>query len=195
MICGGSWVFDKKEKGSNGVYARFRLKSQVETEEIINCVSFEFSCLGGKNLYKEQHQAMETETPLMLLFVCNRMDQASIVSDAKQMLDTMLDDIEKNGMLPKEFENNNKPHFTICLNVPCLPAKTKSSNNKGYDHFKEHGKKAFHFKVAKEEINYFKYLSAHAHKMKLDIEYFGKFAKFTGTLGNNALLSDCIRLC
>jgi hypothetical protein len=88
MICGGSWVFNKKEKGGNGVYARFRLKSQVETEEIINCVSFEFSCLGGKNLYKKQHQAMETETPLMLLFVCNRMDQASIVSDTKQMLDT-----------------------------------------------------------------------------------------------------------
>jgi hypothetical protein len=67
-------------------------------------------------------------------------------------------------------------------------------NNKGYDHFKENGKKAFHFKVAKEEINYFKYLSAQAHRIKLNVKYFGKFAKFTGTLGNNALLSDCIRL-
>ncbi len=36
MISGGSWVFNKKEKGSNNVYARFRLKSQVNTEEIIN---------------------------------------------------------------------------------------------------------------------------------------------------------------
>ena len=88
MISKGSRVFNRNEKGSNDVYARFRLKSQVKTEEIINCISFEFSCLGGKNLYKKQHQAMETETPLMLLFVCNRMDQASIVSDTKQMLDT-----------------------------------------------------------------------------------------------------------
>ena len=76
--------------------------------------------------------------------------------------------------------------------MPC--AKTKSLNSKGYNHYKEHRKKAFHFKVAKEEINYFKYLSAHAHRMKLNVKYFGKFAKFMGTLGNNTPLSDCTRL-
>jgi hypothetical protein len=57
MISSGSWVFNKKEKESNSVYARFRLKSQVSTEEIINRVFFEFSHLGGKNLYKKHHQA------------------------------------------------------------------------------------------------------------------------------------------
>jgi len=30
--------------------------------------------------------------------------------------------------------------------------------------------------------------------MKLDTQYFGKFAKLTDTLGNNAPLSDCTRL-
>jgi hypothetical protein len=30
--------------------------------------------------------------------------------------------------------------------------------------------------------------------MKLDTKYFGKFAKLTDTLGNNATLSDCTRL-
>jgi hypothetical protein len=45
MISGGSWVFNRKEKGSRDVYARFRLKSQVPTEEIINRVSFEFTPL------------------------------------------------------------------------------------------------------------------------------------------------------
>jgi hypothetical protein len=126
----------------------------------------------------------------MLLFVHNRTDQASIVSDTKQMLDTALDNIEQNGMLPSEFEDKDIPHFTLCLNIPCLPAETKPSNKKGYNHYKEHGKKAFNFKVAKEEINYFKYLSAHAHRMKLNVKYFGKFAKFMGTLGNNTPLSD-----
>jgi hypothetical protein len=43
MISGGSWVFNKKEKGNNNVYAQFRLKSQIPTEDIINQVSFEFS--------------------------------------------------------------------------------------------------------------------------------------------------------
>jgi hypothetical protein len=104
MISGGSWVFNKKAKGSNDVYARFRLKSQVDTDEIVNRVLFEFSCLGGKNLQKKQHQAMETKTPLMLLFVCNSTDQASIISDNKQMLDTALDNIKQNGMLPKEYK-------------------------------------------------------------------------------------------
>jgi hypothetical protein len=43
MISRGSWVFNKKAKGSNDVYARFRLKSQVDTKEMVNQVSFEFS--------------------------------------------------------------------------------------------------------------------------------------------------------
>ncbi len=194
MVSSGSWVFNKKEKGSNDVYTRSRLKSQVDTEEIINRVSFEFSCLGRKNLYKKQPEAMETETPMMLLFLCNGMDHASIISDTKQMLDTALDNIEQNGMLPEEFENKEIPHFTIRLNVSRLPAETKPSNNEEYDHYEEQGKLAIHFEVTKEEINYFKYLSAHVHRLKLDIKYFRKFAKFMGTLGNNAPLSKCTRL-
>jgi hypothetical protein len=71
MISGGSWVFNKKAKGSNDIYAQFRLESQVETGNIVKQVSFESSRLGGKNLQKKQHQAMETETPLMLLFISN----------------------------------------------------------------------------------------------------------------------------
>ncbi len=39
MISGGSWVFNKKEKGSNDVYVHFRLKSQISAEDIINLVS------------------------------------------------------------------------------------------------------------------------------------------------------------
>ncbi len=137
---------------------------------------------------------METETPYMLLFVNNGTDQASIVSDMRQILDTALDDIEQHKMLPEEFENRDLPHFTICINAPRLPTETKATNNRGYDYLKEHGKMAFHFKVAKDDILYFKFLSAHAHRMKLDVKYFEKFAKFTATLGNNAPLSDCTRL-
>jgi hypothetical protein len=47
----------------------------------------------------------------------------------------------------------------------------------------------------KKKINSFKYLSAHMHRMKLNVKYFGKFARFMGILGNNALLSDCTCLC
>jgi hypothetical protein len=149
MISGGSWVFNKKEKGSNNVYGCFRLKSQIATEDIINRVSFKFSRVGRKNIFKKQHQAMETETPLMLLFVCNGTDQRSILGDTRQMLDLACDDIELNGMMPEEFENKDIPEFSLCLNVPRLPADTKKSNNRAYDHYREHGKKAFHFKVGK----------------------------------------------
>ena len=86
MISGGSWVFNKKEKGSNDVYGKFRLKSQIPTEDMISCVSFEFSRVGGKNLFKKQHQAMEIETPVMLLFICNGTDHSSILSDTRQTL-------------------------------------------------------------------------------------------------------------
>jgi hypothetical protein len=51
-ISGSSWVFNKKEKGSNDVYVRFRLKLQIPTEDIINRVSFEFLHLGGISFIK-----------------------------------------------------------------------------------------------------------------------------------------------
>jgi hypothetical protein len=130
----------------------------------------------------------------MLLFVCNRTNQGSILSDTRQMLDLVYKDIEQNGMMPEEYENKDIPYFNLRLNVPCLPADTRQIANKSYDHHKEQGKKAYHFKVAKEEVQYFKYLSGHAHRLRLDNKFFGKFAKFTATLGNNAPMSDCISL-
>ncbi len=120
---------------------------------------------------------METETPLMLLFVCNGTNPGSILSDTKQMLNLAYDDIEENKMMPKEFEHKDIPHSTLRLNVPHLPAETKQNINKGSDHYKEQGEKAFHFEVAKENINYFKFLSSHAHQLRLDKKYFGKFAQ------------------
>ena len=140
---------------------------------------------------------METKTPFMLLFVYNGTDQGSVISDTKHMLDLALDDIEEHGMLPQEFETKDVPHFTLRLNVPRLPATgdNKSSFGKGIDHFKEHGKKAFHFEAAKEDTKYFKFLSGHANQMKLEAKFCGKFAKYTATLGNAGPLSNCTRLC
>ncbi len=63
MISGGSWVFNKKEKGNNDVYGRFRLKSQIPTEDMINRVSFEFSRVGGKNLYKNSIKRWKQRRP------------------------------------------------------------------------------------------------------------------------------------
>jgi hypothetical protein len=40
MSSGESWVFNKKERGNNGIYRHFRLKLQRPTKEIINRVSF-----------------------------------------------------------------------------------------------------------------------------------------------------------
>jgi hypothetical protein len=80
-------------------------------------VSFAFSCLGSSKLYKKQNQVMETETPMMLLFVSNG-DTLSITSDINQMLETAYDNIETNGMMPQEFEYLEIPTFTLKLNAP-----------------------------------------------------------------------------
>jgi hypothetical protein len=194
MISGGSWVFNKKEKGSNDVYGRFRLKSQILTEDTINCVSFEFSRVGGKNIIKKQHQAMETETPIMLLFVCNGTNHSSILSGTCQMLDLAYDNIKTHGMMPEEFNNKDIPEFSLRVNMPRMPSDGKKTNNKAFDHYSNQGKKAFHFEVAKEDVTYFKYLSGHAHRLWLDNKFFGKFSKFTATLSNNALMSNCVSL-
>ena len=79
-------------------------------------------------------------------------------------------------MMPEEYKNRDMPAFSLKINVPRLPEK-KKSNNKAYNHFQEQGKKAFHFEVAKSDIPFFKFLSNHAHKMKLDTKYFGKVYK------------------
>jgi hypothetical protein len=190
MISGGSWVFNKKEKGSSDVYARFCLKSQVPTEDFINRVSFEFTHLGEGKIYKKQMQAMETETLMMLLFVSNITEHSSISADLKQLLELAYNDIDTEGMMPEEYKNKDIPVISLKINVPRLPEK-KKHNNKAYYHIQEQGKKAFHFEVAKSNIPFFKFLSNHAHIMKLDTKYFGKFAKLTDTLGNDAPLSDC----
>ncbi len=67
--------------------------------------------------------------------------------------------------------------------------------HKDYDHFKEQGKKAFHCKVAKDHVPFFRFLGGYAHCLQLEVKYFGKFAKFTETIANNAPLSDCTKLC
>jgi hypothetical protein len=56
MISGGSWVFNKKQRGNNNVYRCFQLKLQIPTKEIISRVSFEFSCLPLKNSDKNAIQ-------------------------------------------------------------------------------------------------------------------------------------------
>ncbi len=193
MLSGGSWVFNKKERGSNDIYARFCLRSRVPVEDMVTRISFEFSRMGGSKLYKKLNQAMETETPTMLLFVSNGTDPKSIMHDITQMLDTAFDSVDQEGMMPEEFEHKEIPKFTLKLNAPRLPSQTKGVH-KAYNHAKEQGKKAYHCEVAKEDVPYFRFLTGRAHRLKLDVKYFGKFAKFTSTLENNAPLSDCTRL-
>jgi hypothetical protein len=134
MISGGSWVFEKKEKGNSKVFARFRLKSQEKADEIINWVSFEFNQLGGSRLSKKTMQAMETETPMMLLFIGNSTDQSSIATNLCHMLDIAYKDINKEGMMPEQYENRDLPKFALRLNVPRLPEKKSAKDNKAYDH-------------------------------------------------------------
>jgi hypothetical protein len=187
-------VFEKKEKGNGKVFARFRLKSQEKANKIINWVSFEFNRLGGSRLSKKTMQAMETETPMMLLFVCNGTDQSSIATNLRHMLDIAYEDIDEEGMMPEQYKNRDLPKFALRLNVPRLPEKKSAKDNKAYDHLREHGKKAFHLEVAKSDQEFFTFLANHAHRMGLDAKYFGKFAKLTVTLGKDAPLSDCSRL-
>jgi hypothetical protein len=197
MISGGSWIFNKKDKGNGEVFTRFRLKSQDMAEEIINRVSFEFTRLGGSRLSKKSMQAMETETPMMLLFVCNGTDQSSISMDIRQILDIAYQNIDEECMMPEQYENRDLPKFALRLNVPRLPEKKSAKDNKFYDHFCEQGKKAFHLEVAKSEIAFITFLATHAYRLRLDTKYFGKFAKLTATLGKDAPLSNCacLRKC
>ncbi len=101
MMSGGSWVFNK---ANNNVYACFHLKSTVPIEDMATQVSFKFSRHGGSKLYNKQNQAMEMETPMMLLFISNGTNPLSVTSDITQMLETAYDSIETNVMMPEEFD-------------------------------------------------------------------------------------------
>jgi hypothetical protein len=162
MLSGGSWVFNKKDRGSSNVYARFHLKSTVPVEDMVTQVSFKFLRMGSSKIYKKTNQAMETETPMMLLFVSNGTDSTSIANNITQMLDTAFDHVDREGMMPDEFEHKEIPKLTLILNAPCQPSQTREAH-KAYDQFKEQGKKAFHCKVAKENVPYFCFLAGQAH--------------------------------
>ncbi len=118
MISGGSWVFDRKEKGNGKVYARFCLKSQDMAKKIVDRVSFKFNHLGGSWLSKKTMQAMETKTPMMLLFVCNGTDQSIISTDIRQILDIAYQGFDEDSMMPEQYENRDIPKFSIRLNIP-----------------------------------------------------------------------------
>jgi hypothetical protein len=92
-------------------------------EDIINWVSFEFTRLGGSRLSKKLMQAMETETPMMLLFVCNGTDHSSISTDILQILDITYQHIDEECMMPEQYENRDLPKFALRLNVLRLPEK------------------------------------------------------------------------
>ncbi len=126
---------------------------------------FEFTRLGGLKINKKPMQAMETETPIMLLFVSNGTEHSSMSADLQQILELAYDNIETERMMPEEYKNKVMPVLALKLNVPRLPEK-KKQDNKAYDHFREQGKKAFHFEVAKRDIPFFKFLCNHVHKMK-----------------------------
>jgi hypothetical protein len=158
MISGGSWVFNKKEKRNNNVYMRFCLKSQVPAKYIINRVSFELIHLGGSKINKKPMQKMEIETPMMLLFVCNGTDQASLATDIKQILELAHKDIKTDGMMSEEYENQDILAFSTRLNILRLPARKSSQGNKAIDHMREQGKKAFHLEVAKTGTPFLNFL-------------------------------------
>jgi hypothetical protein len=130
MISGGSWVFDKKDKGNGEVFARFHLKSQDMAKEIINRVSFKFTHLGGSRLSKKSMQAMETETPMMLLFVRNGTDHSSISTDICQILDIAYQDIDEECMMPEQYKNRDLLRFALRLNLLRHPEKKSTKDNK-----------------------------------------------------------------
>ncbi len=105
---------------------------------------------------------------MMLLFVCNGTDHSSITTDVRQLLDLAYQDIKEESMMPEEYENRDIPRFAIRLNVPRLPEKKSSKENKAYNHMREQGKKAFHLEVAKPDLAFFTFLATHAHRMGLD---------------------------
>ncbi len=84
------------------------------------------------------------------------------------MLETALNNIKLNRMVAKEFKNRDIPYFTLKLNAPKVPSKSKQTANKAYNHIKEHGEKTFSFKVSKLDISYFNFFANHAHKLKLN---------------------------
>jgi hypothetical protein len=60
------------------------------------------------------------------------------------MLEIAHEIIDMEGMMPKEYENQDIPAFSLRLNIPRLPEKKSAQDNRAYDHIHEEGKKAFH---------------------------------------------------
>jgi hypothetical protein len=55
---------------------------------------------------------------MMLLFVSNGMDNGSITTDMRQLLELAYDNIKSGCMLPEEYEDRDMPAFSLKLNIP-----------------------------------------------------------------------------
>ena len=205
-INGGSWCFDpKSDKPTNDIYASFRLKSTLPLEEVLQAVGFEFKRIGGGMLMKKKHQSLNTETPYMLLFVHNKTEESSVCRDLTDIFKMVRDQLREDDLLPEEYdrdENEREIPFAIRVNGPRMPGEQRKKNNKkdkNFDRLNDQGKKVIHFEVAKEDLAEFSFLAEAAHRMGLDTEYWGKFAKLTACLTNNSpsgdmkLLRRCIQ--
>lgn len=197
FIQGGSWCFDpKQDKPTNDIYASVRIKSTVPLEELLQAVGFEWKRIGGGDLRPKKHQSIWTETPYMLLFVYNKTEEESIIRDLQAMFKIARDVLREEDLLPSEYERpeGEEVSFAIRVNGPRIPGMRRDNKKKkkdnDFDRLQDQGKKAFHFEVAKEDIKEFSFIAEQCHRMGLDKEFFGKFAKLTACLTNNSPSSD-----
>ena len=126
----------------------------------------------------------------------NRTEEDSIIRDLQAMFKIARESLSAEDMLPSEYEREegDEVKFAIRVNGPRMPGqkrdKKKKKKDNDFDRLQDQGKKAFHFEVAKEDIREFSFLAEYCHRVGLDREFFGKFAKLTACLTNNSPTGD-----
>jgi hypothetical protein len=76
-----------------------------------------------------------------------------------------------------------------------MTADTDQANAQGLQPLQRTRGKGIPLQDGEGPSNFFQFLGGYAHCLRLEVKYFGKFAKFTETFANNMPLSNCTKFC
>ena len=156
-----SWKKDRKQGDSDEdelkhpeVYFSFGMSCDIEPEDLLNRISFEWGGMKGRRLQIKDLPYLLLETPFALYKIYNQGYWSSIIRELTTILGKARDASRKDENLEEEYEARHIPPMTFSYkNVPELPGQD-TSQFKNWPWKIQVNRKVLHIEVDKGETKF-----------------------------------------
>ena len=111
------------------VYFSFTMSCDIEPEDVLNRISFEWGEMKGRRLQIKDLPSFLSETPFVLYNIYNQGHWPSIIRELTTILGKARDAASNDDNLEEECEARSIPPMTFRQNVPKLPGQDTSQFN------------------------------------------------------------------